>query len=66
MKGLKGFVKDVGTSVQKIGAKPTTNDDVFNELKNRFEGYKRCCEAIKAQSDRLSSSLKGNLIRFIL
>eukprot|EP01117_Protostelium_nocturnum_P011819 TRINITY_DN430_c0_g1_i2.p1 TRINITY_DN430_c0_g1~~TRINITY_DN430_c0_g1_i2.p1 ORF type:complete len:207 (-),score=79.84 TRINITY_DN430_c0_g1_i2:139-759(-) len=58
MKGLKGFVKDVGTSVQKIGAKPTTNDDVFNELKNRFDGYKRCCEAIKANSDRLASSLK--------
>ncbi|PRP80782.1 hypothetical protein PROFUN_11522 [Planoprotostelium fungivorum] len=58
MKKLGGFVKDVGNSVQKIGAKPTTNDEIFEELKNRFETYRKACENLKRESDKFSTAFK--------
>ncbi len=49
----------MSTSVQKATGKPTSKDEEFEELRERFTAYKKAVENIKTEARRLQDETRG-------
>ena len=60
---MKKFISSttdkVSTSVQKATSKPTSKDEEFEELRERFNAYKKAVENIKTEARRLQEETKS-------
>lgn len=60
---MKKFISSttdkVSTSVQKATSKPTSKDEEFEELRERFNLYKKAVEAIKNDARKLQEETRS-------